>query len=450
MKTPFILAIERALEVDPFLSREHGIAFATESNTKTFGATKAVFNRTCPHVVADAELARRVIQFQIGFINKNEEHIAFFGGVLTGVQVVRFTEQDRGRFFTDVVQINDIEVEEQLHTVPAIVPTRNVSADVFNHTCLWLVHMFLTSKHLTPEVRQRAALAAALILQYRFLTSILMWYYKYPADPQVAAASYAQLSNKYAIKQAGSWQKLLEIRSMDLIKSPKEEGGPGLHYNTCYEYENDDKIVYALNDNQGRIREIMKNLIAELKRVSAQGVKVRSTSAEIELDGEVFLRDKVKSLASYTTYLHSIISDKYTFIKYDILDILAEAMYTSPPAMVEQVLSWCTANYRTRNGKEIEELIDMTMVHSFGYLQDNRTVLKETTDLTSLIVRLKGVYTSARSTEVNLMKMRDLSEAIVRKATTTKNASLVSSLKTSLMLYLVIRAFTMTHYGVKR
>mgnify|MGYP000662071918 CR=1 FL=1 len=61
------------------------------SNVKTFGTIKGVFERVCEHVKFDVALAQRVIEFQIAFVNKNEEHMAFFGGNLTGVHVVRFT-----------------------------------------------------------------------------------------------------------------------------------------------------------------------------------------------------------------------------------------------------------------------------------------------------------------------------------------------------------------------
>lgn len=410
---------------------------------KTLGTIKAAFNRVCGHVKADEHLARRIIDFQVSFVNKNEEHMAFFGGNLTGVQVVRFTAQDMDRFFTDVMQINDLELEDELHALPSIVATRHVSGDVFNHTCLWAVHILLTSN--LPEVlKQRAAQSASLILLYRYLTSLLSHYYRFPADPQVAAAAYAQLSGKFAIKQHGSWHAVLEARTQDLI------GKHGLHYQTTTEFEQDDKIVYALNDTQGRIRDMMKNLIAELKQVAAAGTRIRATSATVELDGESFLRDKTKNLSAYTRYLHSIVTDEHAFIKGEILEVLAQAIHTAPPPLVHATLLWCTTNYRRSQAKEIEELIDLTIVHSFSYLQDNRTVLRDTNDLPSLIIRLKGVYMSSRSQDVHLMKMRELAEKITTKAIKTKNPSIIAAVKTSLMLYLVVRAFTMAHYGAGR
>ena len=125
----------------------------------TFGTIKGAFERVCGYVKPTPELAKRVINFQIGFVNKKEDHIAFFGGVLTGVHVVRFTPQDMQEFFSDVVQINEAALEDELHSLPMVVATRKVSGDVFNHTCLWLAYLFLSSE-LPENLKQRAAQAA--------------------------------------------------------------------------------------------------------------------------------------------------------------------------------------------------------------------------------------------------------------------------------------------------
>ena len=206
-------------------------------------------------------------------------------------------------------------------------------------------------------------------------------------------------------------------------------------------------IINALNDSQGRIREMMKHLMSELKKTSDAGIKTRSVSSVAEFDGESFLRDKTKDLSTYTRYLHNIIADEYAFIKHDLLLILSEAMYTTPPPLIEQTLKWCSLNARTAKGKELDDLIEMVIVHSFGYLQGNRTSTRETNDLVGFITRLRGVYTSSRSTDPHLLAIRALAQKIVTKATTIKNPSTIASVRTSLMLYLVLRAFTMSYYA---
>ena len=53
-----------------------------------------IFNDECKHVVIDSHLIKKLKKYQSDFVLKNTDHQEFFGGNLTGVQVVRFTNSD--------------------------------------------------------------------------------------------------------------------------------------------------------------------------------------------------------------------------------------------------------------------------------------------------------------------------------------------------------------------
>ena len=401
---------------------------------------KKVFDEAFSGIKADAKLAKRLADFQIEFVNKNEDHLSFFGGNLTGVHIVRFTPKDREKFFTDVCQVDELEIEDKLLLVPAIRKEWLVSSDVFNQTCMYLIHMFSNSS-LNDKAKEQAMTDVAMILHFRFVTSMLFRDYKYPVDPQVATATYAQLSYKFAIKQYGSWFAVLEARSKDLIRPD------GLHHKTIHFYNDDTAIIYLISDTKGRIGDMMKNLYRELKKVLNQGSKIKSTSNLVELDNEQIFKDKTKSLTNYTRYMQSIVGDRDVFIKQEILDVLERVVYTAPPKLVRRTLEWCSDNHRFVQDREVEEFVELTVINSFEYLADNRTVYRETTDLPDFVARLKGVYMASRMNDGEIIDLRNRAEKIVRKATTTKNASVVSAVRTAVLLYIVIRAFTMSHYS---
>lgn len=402
---------------------------------------KSVFEKHCGHLKFDAALAKKINTFQVGFANKNEDHMTFFGGHLTGVQIVRFTTQDKEAWFTDVLGVDDLALEEDLHALPSINTQHMVSSNLFNNTCMWLIHKFMTSPLLNDAQKHRAMMDCALVLYYRFLTSLLYKYFIHAADPQVAAATYAQLSYKYELKQHGSWGATLVARCEKLI-SPDS-----IHYKTFRRYDNDLDIIYLINDSQGRIRDMLKNIYSEFMKIHSEGTRIKVSSAFIEHDGEMALKDNTKNLSTYTRYLHSIISDEHSFVKDELIELIERIMKTMPAKLLKQSLKWCSVNHRHANATEVEELINLTLVHSFAYLSNNRTILKETNDLALLISKLKGVYMSSRSVDPDLLLMRDRAETIVRSATTTKNASLIASIRTGLLLYITLRAFTMNHYS---
>ena len=402
---------------------------------------REAFTKVAGHVNFDRALAKRLSGFQTGFVAKNEEHMAFFGGNLTGAHIVRFTSQDRDKFFIDIVGIDELELEDAISEVKAIDPDWNVCKDAYNQTCIWLIHGFLTS-NLPENIKHQAAIDAALCLHYRFITSILYNSFKKHLAPlDLATSTYAQLSKKFALKRYGSWYATLEARSEALT------GKDSTHFKTFIDYNDDEMVIRAINDSQNRIRDMIKNIYGTMVKIKLQGEKVRTTSMLVEHDGEQILKDKTKRLVIYTRYMHSIVSDEHSFVKQEILEVIEKLVHTAPPKLVLQTLQWMSVNYRHVGSKVVEELIDKTIVHSFSHLAENRNVVRQTNDLVGLLTTLKGIYTSSKSTEPTLMEIRELAEKIIKKATTTKNNSAVASVRTAVLLYIITRAFTMSHYG---
>lgn len=401
---------------------------------------KTLFETNCQDLVFDEKLAKKVSGYQIGFVNKNEEHMVFFGGNLTGVQVVRFTTADKDKWFSEILEADDIVMEEALLEVNAIDKNWHVATNIFNMSCLWVIHKFLTSD-LDEKIKARAALDAALALQYKFLSSLLYQFFRFPCDSRTAQAAYAQLSYKFSLKKFGSWYATLENRCKDLVDKD------GLHYQTLLRFDNDVDIIKALNDSQGRLRDMMKNIYSVLMDVHRSGVKIKTTNSLLDNDGEVSLKDKTHNLNNYTKYLQSVLGDKDSFIKLELTELIEKIMFTMSPKMFLTSLEWCSDNYIGHYNKEIDELVTETMIHSFGYMSDNRTVIKNNHDLATLLTRLRGVYMSSRSTDPDLMKLRKLSTDVIKKATKSKNENMIAAIRTGLLLYIVLRAMTYSHYS---
>lgn len=404
------------------------------------GELKNFFETSFPNLVASKELQERLTDFQIRFITKNQEHMEFFGGNLTGVQVVRFTPSDMDKFFIDVLEVEEEDIREGLFKLPTINQKHKVASDAFNQVCMFLIHSFLSSK-LPEKIKYNGALATALILHYRYITSRLFRGFKYPADPQVAIATYAALNNKFILKRLGSWHAVLEDRSKDLILET------GLHYKVLLNYTDDTKIKYAITDSQGRIRDIFKNIYSVFIKVHERGQRVKMTSSTFEFEGEEMLKDKTKGLIAYIHYIDSIIEDKPAFIKEEIVVAVCDIVKTASPLLLEETLLWMSDNTKFSNQKIIKEFTDLVLIHSFKYLQNNRNVVSRTTDLLALAIVLRGIYTSSRSSDNDLYKLRELGEKIVKKTGNVKSSSMIASIRTVLMLYIVLRAFAMNHYS---
>lgn len=402
---------------------------------------KGVFESECAALSIDTQLAKRLHLYTVGFAHKNQDHIEFFGGNLTGVQVVRFTDADRDQWFSEILQADEGALEERLLALPTVNADFNVSSDTMNLSCAWLMHALLVSKKLSDHQRHEAMIDVALVLQYKFLTSRLYRHFKYPADRAVAEATYAALTYKYAIKQYGSWAAVLQARAEEII------GPNGLHRKAIETMNPDTAVIYLLNDTQGRIRDMLKNIYDVFLQVHRQGIKISSTSSLVEHDGVEILKDKSKNLLAYTRYINSIITDRNSFIREELVTVIEKQMKTMPPRLFRESLEWMSINYRQTGAGMIEELLNETLVHSFDYLAENRSLVRNSTDLASLLTRLRGVYMSSRSTDPALFSLREKAEKIVKLATQNKNTSVIAAVRTGILLYLIARAYSMRYYS---
>lgn len=401
---------------------------------------KGVFDDECSRLDVGPRLAKRLHQYQVSFVNKNEEHIEFFGGNLLGVQVVRFTPADYDRWFEEILQTDDGPLEERLLALPTVNSEWHIASDTMNLSCAWLVHAIATSSKLKGKEQHEAMVDVILVLQYKFLTSCLYHYFRYPADKATAQATYAQLSHKFAIKQYGSWSAMLRARAENVVAHDS------IHFRAINKMDQDKDVTYLLSDTQGRIRDTIKNIYAVFMNIHTSGVRVHSTSAVIEHDGVEILKDRSKNLLAYGRYINEIITDKNSFIREELLVIVEKLMHTMPPRLFRQTLEWMSDNYRATGDNQIEEVLNETLVHSFDYLSDNRSAVRDSHDLPGLLSKLRGVYMSSRSTDPSLFSLREKMEGIVKLATENKNHSIIASVRTGVLLYLVLRSFTMRHY----
>jgi hypothetical protein len=280
-----------------------------------------------------------------------------------------------------------------------------------------------------------------LVLQFKLLTSRLYRHFPYPADKATAEATYAELSNKFAIKIYGSWIGLLRARSEEIISNTS------IHFDTIAKMDRDSKVIYMLNDVQGRLRDMLKNIYGVFIRVHNQGSKIRSISATVEHDGVEILKDRLHGAGNYTRYLKSVVPDRNSFIREELLRVVEKLMHSMPPKLLEQTLEFISDHYLKKNELGVEKVIDGVMLHSFAYLADNRQLIRANVDLAELLVRLRGAYTSSRSTDPDLLALREDTAEIVKKAVHVKTESVIASVRTGVLLYLVARAYTMRHYS---
>jgi hypothetical protein len=357
------------------------------------------------------------------------------------VYTVRYLPSDREAWFGEVLDVDDTSLTDALYDLDVINEEFKRTSDVVNLSSVWLVHKLMNSKGLSEKDRKKAMVDVVFMLQVKFLTSVFAHYIKYPTDPEVAQAVYESLSRKFGLKQHGSWGAFLLARSEEIV-SPR-----GIHYKTFRDFDDDEAIFYAITDIQGRMKEVVKKMMGILIHINNNKGRIVTTSSTVELDGEVILKDRKNSFNQYKRYIHATIQDSNTFIRGEVVKVVQDAMHTMPETLFLETLRYCSINYGQRGASEIAELVDELMVHAFDFLSKNRNLIRSNVDLTTLVVRLRSLYMASRMSDPALIKAKDLADSIVSKAVDSKNKAVLSSLRTGLELYIVLRAFTMNYYS---
>lgn len=410
---------------------------------------KSLFDELFVRHKLDARFVAGLHQFQVGFVNKNPDHMEFFGGNLTGTLRVMFTPKDEAKFFDEIVKIDPDDITFGLRGVEGIVkkedgvtPKFEVSSDPFNLTCVYLIHRLKQSKDLSNFQRNNALLDVGLIVNYRFLTGRISWHWKYLADKPTAQAVYAALSQRYLIKKLGTWQKVMQYRAEELIDDE------GLHAKTLMNFEPVEAVVQMVNDMQGRIRDMIKNIFDENVKIKAANEKIQSEKSIInDIEGTEIIKDRLNGMETYIMYLNQQVGDKNSFLKAELLDIVMQVSKTASSNNLEKVLTWMSNASFGKHKKIVDNVLRQTIMVSFNYLWSHGFTVSHKLRVAEFLNRLRGCYTSAKSKDPELLDLRDNTADLIQLAIGHQSPQPLASLRTAVLLYIALRAYVKNHYN---
>lgn len=400
---------------------------------------KSLFDARFDSLKINKLVADEIYHNQIRFITKGQEYIEFFGGNLTGVHVIKFTPTDEQNYY-DIFDTEKQEIKEIVDKAPGINKSFIVSSDPFNLLNTYITHLCMNSNFLNSKLKEQAILNNTLLLNYKFITSLMNHFFRYPIEKHTAEVVFNNLSFKYILKQKGTWSATLENRAEQMVD--KE----GIHYNTYLKYNDDAKIIYLLNDSQGRLRDMMKNIYREFLRVKESGITYSKTS-QIQLDeedGDSF-KDKTHGLENYTAYLFKIVENENDFIKEELIRVIMDLVPAVTREGLIQVLEIVVEKHL--EDKLVQEILELTVTYSFNQMINDINILGDNKDVGKFLFILKGYYQSSKNKEPDLLKIRQLGDTLVKKELGIKTTIAITSLRTALFLYTVLRTFTKHYYS---
>ncbi len=400
---------------------------------------KSVLDDVFIGTIFDESLGNKVNKYILNYTHTNRDNLEFFSSNLLGVQPVRYTDRQILEFFTDVLDVEYLEIKQELTKVKSINQSFKVTSDVFNITLVYVTHKFLTSRVLKSKLREFYAKVTMSIFFYRTLAVLVAHGFKYNANKAIVEAAFNNLNNKYIIKKLGSWNKVVTFRTDNVLDIKSK------HYDTLVSFLPDDKVLYVISDSQGSIKVLFKNYYSEIVKAKDNGDRLISvTNTVIDIEGNDVYKDKVGGTESDILKLLHVLSDKDGFVKRDLLPIIADINKNANITEVREFLVWLSDNYTSKHSKDIEKYLRDVLIYSFEYMRTQRTDVKSN-DLPLLLLTLRNVYVSSRNKDPYFLDIKKLGDKLMKSAKLrSRNTNTHTANRTSVQLYLVLLSYTLS------
>lgn len=394
---------------------------------------KDVYKAHLSGVGIDKKLYARIREFRIGWSVKSPDYIEFLGGNLIGLHNVRYSTLDDETFFNDVLGIDKKVLTMDLYRLKGINSNWKVSSNPTYLTIAYLMYAFINSKDIGKDL-QDALDELYYIFAYKTISSKISHGFKHNTQESIAKATYERLSNRYILKKVGSWQKLFEYRAQDV------DTAKGLHYNNLKTLDT-DKAVIIVNDLQGRINDIFKNIYGIMMEIVNGGEDAINNSSlkTTNAEGEESIGAIVDRPDKYIKYLKDIINKPVDFVHNDVLTLTTSVMANSDAGLVRTALLSISD---MKLDKELDWALNTVVLNSMDYLKHNGIENNYIDNLMEVLMSLKGYWSSSRIREKDSIKVKEYFNKLIRKSTHKKTNWLVVTIVINVILFIFIRSIT--------
>lgn len=379
-------------------------------------------------------------RYVYGFVTRRVgmvDYLDFFGSPYLGLQKITFTTGDRNLWFSEVFDVDEEVLKENLHEVHSIQKEWNVVGDVFNMTIPYLMYRVYHSK-LDAKTKHQALVDIVCMYHYKCFTSIIHNDYPYQARKEVVLETYNRLSLKYDIKRYGNWRALIEARA-EFIIDPKT----GIHFDAFTKMDDDKKIIYMVGDIQNRFRRLINDINKVFHEVKNKTDIISIEGAKVNLKDELTIKSVSKEVSQYNLYIERILTEETSFYKSELVNYASSVLEHPNTDKLGYLVQKFAGAWNNPKDKHCKKFVDAVITHMFEYLHSNGI---KKTNVLEVLVRLRGAYGAPKSKNDTVKDVRNLGEEIVKQLTGIKTPQTVQSLRAGLSLYIVIRILSKDLY----
>lgn len=340
------------------------------------------------------------------------------------------------------------DVRRMVNDITSIDSNFKVASDPLNIFVTYLLHITAIST-LKDELKRTVLFKLLMLLQYKFFTSLVNHRFKYKPDESVMVAMFESLTNKFDIKQYGTWKKVMESRAEQFVQKDS------LHYNTFINYDDDKKILYVITDVQTRIRNQINIVTHEFMLAKERHDKIGTYShMGTDAEGEKVI---MSGNSGFDMMIASVYNDSLAVTRFldDDALMLVSGMFRGLPLpkirsllitfselAVKQAKAGQSQVIKEENGIVIfvgsQALIQNIIQKSYRYCIQSKINMRQ---VASILKAIKDVYSSSRISDDGIIQVRESVNKLILELQSNRRDATVSSFRIAFVLYIIILSF---------
>ncbi len=382
----------------------------------------------------DKRLAKNLNAFKNKWVSSNSEML---GSGLLGNSNLYFKTTDQNALLS-LFKVNSRDFRSDYKYIEAIEPKHKIASDVINLCLFYLAHRFSNSK-LKDKDKDKAVYDCISLFNYRTLAALHSHRLPYLVSKQVAVTAYEDLSNRYMIKKLGTWVKYIDYRTLETL-SIGPTGNDSPHKKTLITFTPDEAVLAMIADTQGRIRSTVNLYMDTLMNIKDTGAVISSESSGVVIENERSTIDMTNNVSDSLSRVMNRLENPDDFVDISIISVVSSMIPGSSPDLLADSLRYMAK----KKSKLIKRFIENSILFMYRYLSENGHLVEHNDDLPYLVVKIRGAYTSSRTSDKDVLELREIGTKIAKSGSSKVNTQTIARIRTGIFVYLFILSFRAT------
>lgn len=397
-----------------------------------------------PTVAQTRSLVRYVQSYEL-----RDKNPAAFNSPLLAVHKAYFLPKDAS-FLFDNFNIYRPDFNRAIHECVSINKAYHVTGNDFNLFSIWLVYCYLKS-NLASKLKEEGAFWTLALLNYKFFTGKVQSCFPKGVNEDVMIATVDRLTAKCDIKkpETPTWRAIIYDHCHTILSDDS------IHARTLETFTPDSAVIYAVSDIHTRLSAKILNVSQEYYDNVAKGVTIRSTDAtQLNAEGERELKAIRATLDNTIVNICGIVTNINSFMSYiDMKSVCALTRTITVPMLEDAIIAFsdmATLQYRHHEEDKIVTVKGQRYLVGYRILVTEiiqkcyRYCVIKGVDMRSnmqILETVRNAFKSSRVDDESIMLIKYSMDKFVHEHTKYKRDATKISIRTALILYLILLTF---------